>query len=566
MQPEAISEKIQHALVIAKRLQMGGHLADARRACTLVLRLDPENGDARLRLGLIARQEGQTGEALAMLSAALQRMPRNTFVIRLLATAQREAGRLDDAERLLDLALSFAPDDGGLLVERGRCHIDRGAAEAALPLFEKAAQVAPDYGPAHSVLGIAYRRAGRGAEAFRAFETALKYAPDDAAALNGIGNEYLETEDFDRAIGCYRKALAKQPDFVSAQKNLAYALGLANRLAEARQAFEQLMAIAPANAECHMDYGLFLLSVGDYDHGWQEYEHRWNVAKFDERDWGQGLPRWLGEPRADGPILLWGEQGIGDQILYGTQLRDILDRDGTAFVIAVDRRLVPLFQRTFATPRVSVIERGIAVTTAAQCPFGSLGAYVRRDAGDFGSGAYLRPDTALRDRLRARYAALGKPGDRLVGLSWRSINWNLGNYKSLDLETLLPLLRQEGNLWINLQYGDIAAEIEQLARRHGIVVHRDPDIDPTRDLDGLAAQIAALDCVVSSSNSTVHFAGALGVPCYVLLPAGRGRMWYWPRDGETTPWYGSIRLLRQQTAGDWAPAIAQAGERLKAHG
>ena len=129
-----------------------------------------------------------------------------------------------------------------------------------------------------------------------------------------------------------------------------------------------------------------------------------------------------------------------------------------------------------------------------------------------------------------------------------------------------PLLRQPGHVWVNLQYGDVGTEIAQLAERHGIAVHRDPEIDPTQNLDGLAAQIAALDAVVSSSNSTVHLAGALGRPCHVLLPAGRGRMWYWPREGETSPWYASIRLLRQQTAGDWSAVVTRAIESLRADG
>src|SRR5690606_18811571 len=108
-------------------------------------------------------------------------------------------------------------------------------------------------------------------------------------------------------------------------------------------------------------------------------------------------------------------------------------------------------------------------------------------------------------------------------------NWHVGSYKSLSLDDLLPVLQRPGTTWISLQYGDVENDIMAFARKSGITVHRDPDIDSMQDLDGLAAQIAALDGVVSSSNSTVHFAGALGKPCYVLLAQGRGRMWYWPR-------------------------------------
>src|SRR3546814_19775768 len=117
---------------------MGGYLADARRACNLVLKLDPDNGDAHLRLGLIARQEGAVDEALALLKAALARKPGDPFTIRLLATAQRESGRLDEAEGVLDRAFAAGVVDGPLLVERGRCLIDRGQVEGALPLVEKA--------------------------------------------------------------------------------------------------------------------------------------------------------------------------------------------------------------------------------------------------------------------------------------------------------------------------------------------------------------------------------------------------------------------------------------------
>lgn len=562
MLPEAISEKIQRALDTAKRLQMEGHLADARRACDLVLSVDPDNAGARLQLGLLARQEGRLDEAQAQLAAALSRRPGDAYVIRKLAAIQREAGRLDQAERLLDQALLSHTADSGLLVERGRCYMDRGAVEQALPLFERAAALSPGYAAAHSMLGICYRRLDRRDEACTAFSRALALAPRDVAALNGLGNAFLEAEDFEKAIAHYRQALAVKPDFASAQKNLAFTLGLANRIDEARAAFEHLVAMVPDNQEAHMDYGLFLLSVGDYAKGWQEYEHRWQVAKFEEQDWSLGLPRWDGA--AAGPVLLWGEQGIGDQILYGTLLPDMLARGGD-FVIAVDKRLVPLFARSLPAG-VRVVERGAAVEAVAQCPFGSLGPYVRNAAADFGSGAYLKADPVLRDRLRTRYAGLGRPGDRLVGLSWRSANWHIGDYKSLSLETLLPLLRQPGHVWINLQYGDVGAEIAQLAERHGITVHRDPEIDPTQNLDGLAAQIAALDAVVSSSNSTVHLAGALGQPCHVLLPAGRGRMWYWPREGETSPWYASIRLLRQQAAGDWSAVVTRATESLRADG
>lgn len=562
MLPEVPSDKILHMLGAVRKLLDGGHLADARRACELILRVAPEHGQTLSYLGQVARREGRHDEAIGHLSAALRLLPDDRDLPVLLAKTWRKAGQADRAEALLAGYLAKAPDDVAALVEFGRNLMDLGRVAEARDVFGRAVSMAPRNQLAQSMLGMALRQLNDRAGAFEAFSRALELAPDDVIALNGIGNEHLEAEQFGEAIDCYRRAVAIQPTMLKSHKNLAFTLSLANRLDEAEAEFRALLAKTPQNSEARMDFGLFLLSTGAYAEGWREYEHRWQFPKFDEQDWGGGLPRWTGPGQPAEHVLLWGEQGIGDHILYGTMLPDLLARmDGLA-TIAVEERLVPLFGRAFAGDRVRVVARGAPHGAGVQCPFGSMGAFVRLDAADFSDGAFLRAEPDRQAALRRRYAALGRPGDRLLGLSWRSINWVVGSLKSLDLDALLPVLRRPGCTWISLQYGEVAAELESFAARHGIVIHQDPDIDATRDIDGLAAQIAALDGVVSTSNSTVHLTGALGRPCWVLLPAGRGRMWYWPREGERSPWYSSIRLVRQPQAGDWSGAVRRLSEVL----
>lgn len=558
MLSDTVTEKIAHMLHMAKRLHAGGHIEDARRACDLILRLDPDNVGARIRLGQIARLAGRPEEAVLQFSTGLLHAPDNVHAAGLLSATYREMHRPDDAERLLDAVLSTQPGIPELLIEKGRCRLDRGDLAEAQACFERAVAAAPDNAMGHSMLGITRRRLGDKAGAYASFRAALDHDPDDVSALNGIGNEYLEQERFAEAAEYYRRALQLRPGFVKAQKNLAYTLSLANDIEAARAAFERLVEIAPGHAEGRMDYGLFLLSIGEYRHGWDEYEYRWQFANFRERDWSLGLPRWDGSAWQGGHLLLWGEQGVGDHVLYGTLVADIQRRYGGPVTIAVEPRLTALFARSFSGDGIAVVDRGLPVPGATvQCPFGSLGAWVRQQESDFRDGIYLKADHVRSACLRKRYAALGTHGARLVGLSWRSGNWQVGGYKSLDLQTLLPVLRRPGYTWINLQYGDVDAEIAALRQQHGITIHQDPDIDPMQDLDGFAAQIAALDCVISSSNSTVHFAGALGVPCHVLLAAGRGRMWYWPRRGMRTSWYSSLHLLRQDSPGNWDSSLRQ---------
>lgn len=562
MQPDSHAEKIASALAAAKTLQRTGRFDDARHACELVLRLVPGHPGALQRLALIARQQGQGEEAARLLTELISQTPDNVFAICLLATIWRETGQPERSETLLDGIIPTLPENAALLLEKARCRVDLQDVAAAIPLLERAVTLAPDNAAAHSLLGVARRRVGDRPGALAAFSAAIALNPKDAYALNGLGNDSLEKERFDEAAAYYRRAIAAQPHFLKAHKNLAYALNLANDIDAAQTAFARMFELHPDFHEGRMDYGLFLLSQGDYARGWREYEHRWSFAGFDERDWGGGLPRWDGSPLAGRHLLLWGEQGIGDHILYGTMLPDAVRRAAGHVTLAVEARLVPLFARSLADIGVAVIARGDAVDADVQCPLGSLGAMLRPSPQHCGDGAYLRADADRVAAIRRRYAEKWSSGQRLIGLSWRSANWHVGDYKSLDLEALLPVLRKPGIAWISLQYGRAETEIAALAERHGIAVYRDPDIDPTADLDGLAAQVAALDGVVSTSNSTVHFAGALGRPCWVLLSAGRGRMWYWPREAERTPWYASLRLIRQHQAGDWAPVIAKLGKVL----
>lgn len=558
MLDDNIRAQIENALVMAKGFYGKGRMKEAQHACNLVLRIDPANAGARIRLGLIAKHEGRLDDAIRSFRAALETEPDSIFAARQLIASYRQAQQLDAAEALIETWLLKAPGDPELLFEKGRCRLDRGDLAAAAGCFDRMTAVSPDDARGFSFLGIVLRRLGEKQKAHAAFQAALERDAGDPAALNGVGNQLLEREQFAEAAEHFRRALDAQPNFAKARKNYAYALSLIGELAPARQSFEDLLARHPEFADGHMDYGLFLLSTGDYERGWAEYEWRWQSEQYDERDWSGGLPRWDGTPLEGRHLLLWGEQGIGDHVLYATLLPEVIRLAAGRISIAVEDRLVPLFARSLADYPVAVIARGAACAADVQCPFGSMGQWVRRGPADFtGSGVFLKPDPSRVAELRRRYAELGRPGDRLIGLSWRSANWHIGQYKSLSLKALQPLLERPGTVWVNLQYGDVSEEVAAFRQRTGIAIHSDPGIDTMRDLDGLAAQIAALDAVVSSSNSTVHIAGALGARCHVLLAHGRGRLWYWPRQGVHTPWYGSVRLARQTAPGDWSGAIEQ---------
>ncbi|HEX6956552.1 MAG TPA: tetratricopeptide repeat protein [Ferrovibrio sp.] len=473
------------------------------------------------------------------------------------AVAHHQSGRLAEAQAGYEAVLARNPLQPDALHLLGVLQDQMGRHEAAVALIQKAIVQSPDQAMFHGNLGTALLAANRAAEAEEAYRHAVTLDPDYVEGHYNLGNLLRRRGDVPAAREHLERAVSLAPNHVQARNNLAMLLweDCADSVA-AGEAFKCLLAQAPDWATAHMNHGVFLLAGGDFREGWAEYEWRWRSETYHERDWGCGLPRWNGEPLDGARLLLWGEQGIGDQILYGTMLRDARQFSRADLCIAVDKRLVGLFERSFADVRVRVIARGEQTDAVRQCPFASLGRWLRREEADFvDKGTYLVADTGRSRYLRQRYQQIAGEGKRLLGVSWRSGNSSIGQDKSIPLEQLLPALRQPDVFWISLQYGDTAAEIT-LLRERGIDIHQDETIDAFQDIDALAAQISALDGVVSVSNTTVHVAGALGVPCQLLLPLGRGRLWYWPAGGEAGRWYPSVRILRQERAGDWEAAVA----------
>jgi len=278
-----------------------------------------------------------------------------------------------------------------------------------------------------------------------------------------------------------------------------------------------------------------------------------------------GIPAWAGEPLEGRNIFVWAEQGVGDQIMFAGLLPDLL-ATGAKAIVEADARLLSLLKRSFPEPRF--LARGVPTTVPEaerphfQVARGSLCRWLRPRLDLFpGHGGYLRADGERVRRLRDRYRA-ELPGRMLVGVSWRGGSRGPDLLRSIPLERWTPILRLAGFAFVSLQYGEDAPEIEDARGRLGIEVSSDPEIDRMNDLDGLAAQAAAMDLVLSIDNTTAHMAGALGRPVWILLPSEPN--WRWRATGQRSHWYPTARLFRQPGRGDWDCVLAAMREALLA--
>jgi hypothetical protein len=255
-------------------------------------------------------------------------------------------------------------------------------------------------------------------------------------------------------------------------------------------------------------------------------------------------------------LLVGAEQGIGDEILTASLYTELVAM-GQQAVVEADVRLLTLLQRAFpALTFIARNERSLARIAAAGGNFrkiisGNLGEFFRGTPGWHATAAgWLQPDPERAAQFRAAYRQRW-PQHLLVGLSWKSQRiLKSGARKNISLDEFQALLASEGTQFINLQYGDVADDIGALPDPGRVFV--DDGVDTMNDMDALFAQVAALDLVITTSNVTAHVAGAMGKPCWVILPRARPVIWYWGYRGDTTPWYPSVRIFRNQADdGDW---------------
>jgi hypothetical protein len=330
--------------------------------------------------------------------------------------------------------------------------------------------------------------------------------------------------------------------------------------AGALQSLERAAVFGRDDPKVNVDTGLCLLLLGRYAEGWRLYEGRLRTEEFwstsrASRDFFETLSMFSGPRRGDGKrVLVWAEQGVGDEVMFGGLLGEFRDLCGE-MLVQVDRRLKGLFER--ALPGVKVYERGEKVAEALydeQIPMGSLGKWLRPTRESFAGkgGRYLQAQVGLGQRLRAELGVSTE--EKLIGLSWRSEAPTNGAQRSVTLQELIGALGGvPGVRFVNLQYGEVSAELEGVRRALGVEVLSHPGIDNREDLEGLAGLIEGCDLVVSVGNATAHLAGALGQRTWVLLPYVAG--WRWLHEGSTCPWYPSVRLYRQSERGRWESVL-----------
>jgi tetratricopeptide (TPR) repeat protein len=584
---------------LAYDLHASGRLDDAEAAYRRILDADGENADTLFLLGEIANRKGNAGEAAALLARAIALDAGVASFHCELGAALAAQGNLAEAEQSYRRALELDADNRMALVDLSALLLDRGMPEAAEQRARQALRLHPGTLAAHVNLGSALEALGRLDEAAASLEAALQIDADCVPAHTNLGSIRLKQEriaDAERhlaralaidpgffearinlgsvllqrkrpadAVAAFREAVRQRPDSAAGQFNLGYALETQGDLAEAMRCYETAVALDPESVQAHVNRATLLLMLENFRDGWPEFE--WRLRKRDAIPVHARFtaPRWDGAPLAGRALLVYGEQGLGDEIMYASCLPQVIAQAGRC-IVDCDPRLAPIFRRSFPQ---AIVHGGTQQAPPdwlhalgpvdVQIPAGSLPLHLRRSADAFPAHrGYLKAAPERIEHWRRRLDALG-PGMK-IGLSWRGGVQKTGRvWRSLELAELLPLLRRAGVRFVNLQYGESASELAGLRTEHGIEVAHYPEA--IADYDETAALVGALDLTLSVCTSIVHLAGALGRPVWVMTPLKPEARYGF--SGETMHWYPSARLFRQPAYGDWDSVVKAVGQALE---
>lgn len=385
--------------------------------------------------------------------------------------------------------------------------------------------------------------------------------------LNAIGTCYKHENKCDEARSHFEQAQSLLPSTnPDIQNNLATLYINEGHPEKALVHLDLALDIAPDHPQARWNKSLVLLELGDYEGGWGAYDAGFPARVRVERNYAPTpLPTWNG--RDGQTVVVYGEQGIGDEIMFASCLPELL-QSCKKVVFDCHKKLHGLFHSSFPELEIYPTREEAVLTWPQRYQFdariaiGSLPKFFRPNLESFQGQPYITPDSAKVRQWGQKLDSLGRKPK--IGIHW------IGGHKrtrvevrSLPLEKFLPVLRQDAT-FVSLQYTDCKAEIDEFSQKYGIPIHYFPEATHSEDYGDTAALVANLDLVITVCTSVVHLAGSMGVPTWVLTPSRPA--WRYRLDLDYMPWYGkAVTLFRQQPdSTDWTPVVEEVSNSLAA--
>jgi len=470
------------------------------------------------------------------------------------AIESHQAGNFDEAKELYQFIINIQAEHSDALHLLGLINNQQGDTKLAYELIKRAIKSNPKAAQYHYNLGTIYQQENSLNQAIKSYKKSIKLKPDYSSALENVGVCLQDKESYIEATNSYRAALKLNPNSETALLNLGTIKNNLGEFEDALRYFDRVLAISPLLPEAISKKSQILLTQGDFKNGWHAYQWTYATQEFLATNPIRAIPfpKWDGTSLNKKTILVVADQGLGDEIMFSSCLSDLI-QDAQRVIVECSERLLPLFKRSFN--EITFIARPENLEFQWSASLGDINFFIklselprfyRNKLDDFPktpSKLSINPEKA--SQWRSQLNAL--PETINIGISWRGGSSDrTRTLRSIPLQQWGNLLKNKPANFISLQYGNHSDEVELFNRSSDTKLHTLEGVDAISDVDSFAALISELDLVISIDNSTVHIAGSIGVPTWVILPFCPD--WRWMLNRSNTVWYESLTLFRAKTA------------------
>jgi len=520
----------------------------ARKNYEKIIEVDPNHWKSKFNLYIILIEKKEFNNAMILIDDVLKINENYQPALRDKALVLTNLHKPDLGLKYILMSLKQNPKDYIAINTLGIVYLELKEYSKAEKIFKEAISLNPNYISSYNNLGRCYSLQNNKTEALKLFLKVIEADPNYLDSINNIANVYALTGEYKKSLDFYFKALKISPNNNEILFNIGCTYYYLNEYKQAEKYYNQSYKINPNNNLLKKNISILYLTLNKFKKAWTFFDGRLEIDEFKSKNnFFHNIKNilWNGEEiNKNDKILVVKEQGIGDEILYGSMYKDLLETFPSS-CIEVEPRLLSIFQRslnsnnffsfgTFSKNKEKLKQFDVAIFA------GSLGRLFRNNTKDFPKKKYLFPDKQRLDKISKKIKTF--ENKIKIGISWKSKNESVGEDKSLYLKTLKPILELKNCIFINLQYGDTKNEIEDFFNETNIKIINIEEVDLFNDFEGIACLLNELDLFISVSNSTVHLAGALDVKTWLIKPKNHAVFHYWCQPGNTTPWYRSIKM------------------------
>ena len=503
--------------------------------------------------GLALQKKGQHIKAIEFFDQVLKELPQHYFARLNKGLTYVLMGEADKAAPILHKIHEENPDKIDVLRLCGKAYWMLNQYELAIQFYKRVIKIDPENFESWLDLSALFAANFQNTESLYFATQALSLNPTDPRGHLNLGCALSVMGRIDDAHYCFETVLRMSPDNISALTNIAVVQEKRGEIDAALASLDKALSLSPKGSE--QETRIFysraypLLSKGNLKEGWEMYAYGFKpnnkLSRAPKRKFN--VPLWTGEAIHGKKLLIWREQGLGDELMFSHIIPEVFSLCDE-IIIEAEERLVSLFQRSF--PHCNVRKQNFDVLSGypvthdfdLHIPMGSLTQLFRNSIESFQRGKpYLVPELARVNDFANRLAP--HKDKKIIGICWRSgiVTADRGLHYA-PLSSWKPIFEVENTVFVNLQYGDCDQELQQAREILGVDIIGWPDLDLRNDLEGVAALIANLDCVVSVGTAVAQMAGALGTHLMMMTPRG------WTLFGQDHyPWFGNTDLFIAET-------------------